>query len=161
MSDHATARVLLGGALLACAGGGAERTPESNTPATAETQMTQDATTIDGAALSRALEAGGIVAIVRIAENEIWQPGTRGERFVARAVVLARVLGEAADTLAIQRYTSDEDLVLLPERIYAVALEAAPAGSGQLTLIGHVEVAEDDVDASAARHRAALENPDG
>lgn len=118
--------------------------------------MMQEVETIDRAVLATIVREGGYVTIVRIIDSTIRLEGTRNERFVAKAEVLHRLYGEMSDTVTMQRFTSGGDLVLLPGRAYAVALQIVPAFSEDPTLIGHIEVADEAIPSSLEQHRNVL-----
>ncbi len=143
-------------ALVGCMNGGANRLDEGLATASSEEGMPQAVDTIDRSSLATVLEEGGYVAIVRVTDATPRLEGTRSERFVATAEVLHRLHGELPDTVTIQRFTSGGDLVLQPGRVYAVALQIVPAFSENPTLTGHVEVADDAIQASLERHRDLL-----
>ena len=117
--------------------------------------------TIDRSVLKTILEDGGYVAIVRITDATIMLEGTRSESVVLTAVVLHKLHGELGDTVTIERYTSKGDVVLQPGMVYAVALELVPVFSDNPVLSAFVQVADDAIDDSAEKHRAALAELEG
>lgn len=156
MNSIVIALPTIAGLLFGCVGSGTTRSDGEARASGERERGPQAVKIIDRSVLKTILEDGGYVAIVRITDAAIMLEGTRSESVILTATVLHRLHGELEDTVTIERHTSKGDVVLQPGRAYAVALELVPVFSDNPVLSAYVEVADDAIDESAEKHRAAL-----